>query len=327
MKTVIIFIHGMGNKPNKSYLKKYCKLSICDGLESIDKEFLSFKLISVYWAHILHNRPLNEVIINKTDPLYMHAYEPERSESHKKRLRNFMRKCFIKTIHITTVPLEIILEKIPVLEPIENNILNHFPDLHKYYYGSGKVNDEEQKVKDMIMETLKRALLKHKHKKIMLIAHSMGSIIAYDVLTQVLRDQKITTFVTLGSPLGWPTIKKFIRMQTDNNPGRKRKLRTPENLTDNWFNIYDSRDRVAKNPVLKAVFNTNPNEVFPRDKSVTNDYCTEGKDEPHKLYGYMRTEEFAQIVHDFISTNESKLNIMLMSFKHKLKGIFNSIMH
>ena len=42
----------------------------------------------------------------------------------------------------------------------------------------------------------------------MLIAHSMGSIIGFDVLTFLATDIKINTFITIGSPLGLPVIIK-----------------------------------------------------------------------------------------------------------------------
>ena len=38
----------------------------------------------------------------------------------------------------------------------------------------------------------------------------MGSIVAYDVMTQYAPDVSIDTFVTIGSPLGLPIIKSKI---------------------------------------------------------------------------------------------------------------------
>ena len=125
--------------------------------------------------------------------------------------------------------------------------------------------------------------------------------------------------------MGLPHVKKFIHSQSDNNLGENSEIRTPENLTDNWFNLYDLLDPVAINPVLEKVFKPNTSAVCPNDEVVTNDYCIDEKDKPHQSYGYLRTEKLAQIVHDFIMTDEPNRNIKLMIFKHKLKGILNSI--
>ena len=61
-----------------------------------------------------------------------------------------------------------------------------------------------------ICSQLANALKKHRRKKILLIGHSMGSIIAYDVLTQYATMVPVDTFVTIGSPLGIPVIKSKI---------------------------------------------------------------------------------------------------------------------
>ena len=65
----------------------------------------------------------------------------------------------------------------------------------------------------VLQDELSRALLPLKSMEIMLIAHSMGSIIAYDVLRDIGRtdsDFAVAQFVTTGSPLGLPHVKKKI---------------------------------------------------------------------------------------------------------------------
>jgi triacylglycerol esterase/lipase EstA (alpha/beta hydrolase family) len=57
---------------------------------------------------------------------------------------------------------------------------------------------------------LAETLVKHRRKKILLIAHSMGSIIAWDVLTKMVPQIKIHTLVTIGSPLGNPVVRSRI---------------------------------------------------------------------------------------------------------------------
>jgi len=73
------------------------------------------------------------------------------------------------------------------------------PDLHSYR------EDESlrQAVQERLIERLRAA--RRWRRQVMLIAHSMGSIIAYDVLReagQTLPRLRLAHLVTLGSPLG-----------------------------------------------------------------------------------------------------------------------------
>lgn len=71
-----------------------------------------------------------------------------------------------------------------------------------------------------------------------LLGHSLGSIVAYEVLC-LMPNHGVTTFVTIGSPLGLRSIRKALRPTTRNRvPG------LPPGV-DKWFNVYDRRDPVA----------------------------------------------------------------------------------
>ena len=48
MKTIILGIHGLGNKPSELLLKKWWKEAIIEGLDRIDKEMLSIPFDLVY---------------------------------------------------------------------------------------------------------------------------------------------------------------------------------------------------------------------------------------------------------------------------------------
>lgn len=67
-----------------------------------------------------------------------------------------------------------------------------------------------------------------------IVAHSLGSVIAYNVLAKRNPTPPVARFVTVGSPLGIRGIKRLI----------ERPLRSPACL-GHWFNAYDDRDMVA----------------------------------------------------------------------------------
>lgn len=68
----------------------------------------------------------------------------------------------------------------------------------------------------------------------MVIAHSMGTIISYDVLREIGREHPGMTvehYVTIGSPLGLPHVKKKISEEN-------RLVRTPS-IVRRWSNLAD----------------------------------------------------------------------------------------
>nr|NIR53121.1 hypothetical protein [candidate division KSB1 bacterium]NIR73245.1 hypothetical protein [candidate division KSB1 bacterium]NIS28359.1 hypothetical protein [candidate division KSB1 bacterium]NIT75003.1 hypothetical protein [candidate division KSB1 bacterium]NIU29092.1 hypothetical protein [candidate division KSB1 bacterium] len=157
--------------------------------------------------------------------------------------------------------------------------------------------------------------------------HSMGSIIAYDVLTDVASDVNIHTFMTLGSPLGSPAVmKKMLAEQyaeQTNDSESEKKLATPENIKKNWLNLSDLNDNVALNYDLADDFEPNSHGVGPKDVIVNNDYEYEGKKNPHKSYGYLRTPEVAEVIHEFLAEERPSLADILRDSWERFIALFS----
>jgi pimeloyl-ACP methyl ester carboxylesterase len=131
--------------------------------------------------------------------------------------------------------------------------------------------------------------------QIMLIAHSMGSIIAYDVLAgagRSLPGLRISHFVTVGSPLGLAPVKEILAAP----------LRVPE-CVRHWTNLADPRDHVARwDTRLASDFGENSAGAAISDHLVINGYVSpSGKPNPHKVYGYLRTPEMSELIASFAS--------------------------
>ena len=90
---------------------------------------------------------------------------------------------------------------------------------------------------------------------LIVIAHSLGSVIAYDVLREFGDDIHVVLFLTIGSPLGRREIQDHL----------KEPLTVPENV-DCWYNAYYVLDLVAAGATLRRDF-TPP---FIKDKNVHN---------------------------------------------------------
>jgi hypothetical protein len=303
MAKIIIGIHGMGNKPPPKTLGIWWQAAIREGFERIKqpKPVYTFELL--YWAHYFYPKPLKPRIKDPKNPFFIEdpyirakldTIVVEPSELRQKILDYLVEQ----------------LEKIFLNEDLTINyaaisdfIIHHFfRDLETYYqHNCFQVNQLDCPAKAAICSDLASALRKHCGKKIMLIGHSMGSIIAYDVLTHYATMVPVDTFVTIGSPLGIPVIKSKIAAEFKKNPPLSGGLKTPENIQSNWYNLADLRDKIAIDYKLADDFGENDRHVRPVDAIVINNYESNGEKNPHKSYGYLRTPEMVEIIDRFLA--------------------------
>ncbi len=187
-------------------------------------------------------------------------------------------------------------------------ISRYFKDLEVYYSGNSSGKNGKHCAKKLIRARLLKKLKQHRKDNIMLISHSMGTVIAYDVLTFLEPDININTFITMGSPLGLPVIKSRIAAELkEKGFSESTVLKTPPGITQNWFNFSDILDKVAFNYKLSDHYSENSYGVKPIDQLVINNYEINGNRNPHKSFGYLRTSEFAKVLNDFIQTEKPTL--------------------
>ena len=104
---------------------------------------------------------------------------------------------------------------------------------------------------------------------IVVVGHSLGSIVAYRVLGPVGAIAcPVDSLITIGSPLGISAVRDALQP-----------IRHPANVT-NWFNAYDERDVIALNPLDNRSFPVNPSVV--NFGGIDND-----SDNHHKIAGYL----------------------------------------
>jgi len=105
-----------------------------------------------------------------------------------------------------------------------------------------------------------------------LIGHSLGSVVGYDLLRRGMATA-VSTLVTLGSPLSWATVRRALR-------GTRPDLSVPEGVA--WRNVFDPWDVVTGGRGL---------EPPATDYQVHN-----GRVDPHALVGYLRQPATARLV-------------------------------
>lgn len=306
MTKVIIGIHGLGNKPPKQILEFWWKEAIKEGLKRTNKSIPPFKFEMVYWADILYEKPLDEKCTDKEDVYFLHEkYVPSSGsyiiEDHSKRKR--ILDFISREINSIFLNEDFSLN----YSFLTDSILHHwFKDLDRYYREIFDVNTLKS-VKDSIRQRTAEIISKYKNDEILVIGHSMGSIIGYDVLAFDIPEINIDTFITIGSPLGLPVVKSKIAAERKLNHIDTIHLSSPTNIQKHWYNFSDIEDKVAINYQLSDDFTENSNQVKPIDFVVNNDYEINGERNPHKSYGYLRTPEFSDKINEFLQTEKITL--------------------
>ena len=218
MGKIIIGIHGLGNKPSKKILEGWWKQSIEEGLKKYLNYTKDFQFELVYWADVFYDEPLNTLENDPDHPLFIEEIYTPSPHDHIPGLHPIRQK-------ILDI-LEEQLDKIFLNDDLtmnfgfisDNIIRTYFKELDGYY---AKECEEEEDVNcragDIIRDRAAKIIKKYADDEILLIGHSMGSIIAYDVLSYKIPEVNINTFITMGSPLGLPVIRAKIAAESNLN--------------------------------------------------------------------------------------------------------------
>ena len=171
----------------------------------------------------------------------------------------------------------------------------HLRDLMRYTHN---LNDIATHTREMIKMPLRAAW--ESGRPVLLAAHSMGSVIAYDALWEMSRDSRddlrIDLLLTMGSPLGQSYLQRRI-LGHDRN-GRDR---YPDNIRC-WVNLSAVGDMTAVNPYLAGDFGEMAElGLIERieDIEVFNFFRHDGELNVHAEYGYLVNKETAAVVADW----------------------------
>jgi len=306
LSKIVIGIHGLGNKPPKELLSQWWKQAMLEGLRKNNYSTYDFNFEIVYWADILHKNPLDPNETIKEHPLFLSDhYVPDR-EINKTEEKKFRQKAleYLEKYSKRILVNGVLSLNIPSLT--ELFIHHHLRDLEEYYSQSYTYQGNERElVREVIIDRLIETLQRHKRKKIFMVAHSMGSIIAYEALMSLSSEIKVEILATIGSPLGQDYV--INKMQDDKILFKDGKLIVPENVKHGWYNFSDEEDQVAINHNLSEIFKENFLGVKVKDILVYNNYRISDTRNPHKSYGYLRTPKFASVLNSFLTTKRLDL--------------------
>jgi hypothetical protein len=171
----------------------------------------------------------------------------------------------------------------------------HLRDLMRYAHN---INDIAAHTREMLKMPLRAAW--ESGRPVLLAAHSMGSVIAYDALWEMSRDRhdelRIDLLLTMGSPLGQSYLQRRILGHDKSGAARY-----PGNIC-RWVNLSAVGDMTAVNPYLEKDFGEMVElGLLERieDIEIFNFYRHDGELNVHAEYGYLVNKETAAVVADW----------------------------
>lgn len=171
----------------------------------------------------------------------------------------------------------------------------HIRDLRSYTQNRNGIADH---VREMLKMPLRAAC--ESQRPVLLLTHSMGSVIAYDSLwemTHVSKDHvRIDHWLTCGSPLGQNYLQKRIK------GCRERGLARYPNNIRRWTNVSAVGELTAIDPVLRNDFAGMLELGLVEsitDIEMYNSFRLEGQLNVHAEYGYLASRELGAVVRDW----------------------------
>jgi hypothetical protein len=266
----IIYVPGKNPKPEPALHRELLWRTLVEGVRRADRAVAGtlqascaqFHLVS--WNYLYYHAykditkdiPWIDALINKHGPT-----EQDMRDAHS---WNIWLSRFVLTLG-DHIPLLIRL--------LPEELRSTATEIDRYF---NNTDDVASKVRDLIKQTLRPML--EKQDDVLLIGHSLGSVVAYDTLWELSRQEGIkgkVDFLTLGSPMGMHYIQR--RLLGMSNHGKK----SYPDLIRRWINFSAEGDVTALNQNLKESFQ--PMLELGLVESI-EDHC-------HGIYNFFRSDE------------------------------------
>lgn len=179
------------------------------------------------------------------------------------------------------------------------------PDFAEYLVPTTDYRAKVQaRVRDKLVE-----LLEHGD-RIMLLTHGTGSVVAWDVLWELSRDErwqsrldnlKVDTFVTMGSPLGDGVMKKRLA-----GAGEKASAKFPSNVIS-WHNVAAEDDQLCHDKTLADDYRKMLKQRLVsavHDYTIYNLTVRYGRSSPHSSIGYYIHPRISKILTDWLQDDD-----------------------
>ncbi len=292
----IIYVHGIGNKPPADILK-------CQWDEALFGFNLGERSRLAYWVNrITYPEPTNatckmadsthDVPHGEAGVMAIRALAdpslglepllpPDASKRERDVLERIARQAIANqrptgAIDAADFQARVLPLPAPLREFITRRITKAFlKDVHEYLF----VKERRDLMRESVLERLRTG-----GGPFIVIAHSQGSMVAYDALSSIGAGEgiEIDLFVTIGSPLGLQEVQDQLKTVTNQKKG----LAVPA-IVKRWVNIADPLDPVCADKRLGG-------DYAPTNGVGVEDFVRWNADsprDPHSGSGYLRLAE------------------------------------
>jgi Subtilase family len=300
----IIYVHGIGNKPIASVLK-------CQWDTALFGTSLGDQTRMAYWVN-RENYPtplagtcasgdtvkggageistdaLRTMDAGGTDPVRVEIEALTSKASQRKTLASIAAKLETKSaaadalsaldVHAEVLPLPPFLRRF-ITKELTRLFLRDVNDFlfHK---------DRRDQMRKSLLDRLNAG-----GGPFVVVAHSQGTMIAYDVLRELAKDQyDVRLFVTIGSPLGLQEVQDMFHQWSGETT-----LRIPD-CVSRWVNVADRLDPVAFDNDLSDDFTG----AFKIENHADLNLNPDSPSHPHSATGYLSTEFVRTPVRDAV---------------------------
>lgn len=158
-------------------------------------------------------------------------------------------------------------------------------------------------VRAVLRGTLEAAWLRNE--SVLLMAHSLGSVIAYDTLWELTHEHRargeVSLLVTLGSPLGTRFVQRSLKGARELGSARY-----PHNIRS-WVNLAARGDTTALKPRLKPLYREMLDleliDSIEDHVDFANYFRGDSGLNPHEAYGYLAQPLLAELVADWLDAS------------------------
>jgi len=313
----VVFIHGRDVMPQEGDLRTLWYDAVLHGLrrdfgETAAERFAAIEKSFVYYGDlsnkILCDAAGTEISVNTAGRLAsLERLKNYRKGDFNRANYNRLSKLgFIKEALADAFSgvLSVVRAGIPLISAMAPDMVDYWDQ--KGYFG----NEVHARLRGVLKEAFDN------NEEIMLVAHSLGSVICYDNLwhfshgSEYSRDygpyKKVDLFVTMGSPLGDENAKQNLR----GKEGRGA-LRYPHNIR-RWINLSAEDDYVAHDRVLKDDFYGMYREGLLEEPVIDiqplyNLTVRDNVSLPHSAIGYLLHPTFTEVLHGWMNDDEKMI--------------------
>jgi predicted alpha/beta hydrolase family esterase len=306
----LILIHGRSTQPSAAHLLKHWRTALDRGLERDfpnGKDLNNTRVQLVYYGDLLKNL--------QKDSAANPVTELADRESALKSLVALKNSTQFRRVHYEALPGKSSFKEFraDLGAPLSNalglgrrRLARVMPELLDYWDNTDGFRDQ---VIERFAEPLTAAL--ERGDRTMVVAHCLGSVIAYDtfwqlsrVENQALTDQRIDTWITLGSPLADDYIRHRLAGGKA-HPESTGSVSYPD-LVNNWINVAAEDDYFCHDETMANDFE---DMLESRLLSRIDDFhiynLTEhyGKSNPHGAIGYLVHPRLSLILNDWLTSD------------------------